>query len=252
MKASLIGMNQEFRFRGEEQSRIETFSDAVFALAITMLIVSTQVPKDFNEMLTFMADVVPFGLCMALIVYIWHEHFVFFLRYGFRNTKVVVLNALLLFFILFYVFPLKFLAKLLVGMYGGFIARLLDYDSTSLIKMSDMIEVGDMSSLMVIYGLGATAIFILLLLMYRYALKQKDILGLNEIEVFDTRSSIYTHAIMASVPALSALVSLLFGRYWFASMISGFLYMAYPIIFSIYGRKRKKKRQTLLSNNIDM
>ena len=33
-----IGMNKEFRFRGEEPGRLENFSDAVFALAITLLL----------------------------------------------------------------------------------------------------------------------------------------------------------------------------------------------------------------------
>lgn len=36
-----VGMNQEFRYRGEEPGRLENFSDAVFALAITLLLIST-------------------------------------------------------------------------------------------------------------------------------------------------------------------------------------------------------------------
>lgn len=243
----MIGMNTEFRFRGKEQTRIETFSDAVFALAITMLIVSTEVPKDFSEMLLFIADIIPFGLCMALIIYIWHEHFIFFIRYGFRNVKIVLLNAVLLFFILFYVFPLKFLAKLLVAIYGNLFMSLFGYDRDTLSGLSSMISNEEMPDLMVIYGLGATSIFLVLYLMYRYALKHKDELELNEIEVFDTQSSLYTHVIMASVPALSALVSIILGGYWFSSMISGFMYMLYPVIFAIFSNKRNKRRKMLLA-----
>ena len=38
-----IGMNKEFRFRGEEAGRLENLSDGIFALAITLLLVSTTV-----------------------------------------------------------------------------------------------------------------------------------------------------------------------------------------------------------------
>ena len=40
----------EFKFRGHEVRRIEAFSDAVFAFAVTLLIVSLEVPKSFGEL----------------------------------------------------------------------------------------------------------------------------------------------------------------------------------------------------------
>ena len=45
----------------------------------------------------------------------------------------------------------------------------------------------DTGSLMIIYGIGAASIFLILMLMYRYALKNSDLLQLNKIEEFDTR-----------------------------------------------------------------
>ena len=36
VKKHYFGMNKEFRHRGEEPGRLENFSDAVFALAITL------------------------------------------------------------------------------------------------------------------------------------------------------------------------------------------------------------------------
>ncbi|WP_157494113.1 TMEM175 family protein [Fulvivirga imtechensis] len=238
-------MNKEFRFRGKEQTRIETFSDAVFALAITMLIVSTEMPKDFTEMLTFVADLLPFGLCMALIVYIWYEHFQFFIRYGFRNPRIVVFNAMLLFVVLFYVYPLKFLAKLLVVIYSNIFMSLFGYERATLSGVQ-MISNEEMPQLMIIYGLGAALVFAILTLMYKYALKKSEELELNEIEMFDTRTSLYTNIIMGSVPLLSVLFAWIFSPYWFSSIISGFTYMLYPGIFAIYGSKRGRKRKLLV------
>ena len=40
-----LGKTTDFRWRGNEISRIEGLSDAVFAFAVTLLVVSLEVPK---------------------------------------------------------------------------------------------------------------------------------------------------------------------------------------------------------------
>ncbi|HVQ38166.1 MAG TPA: TMEM175 family protein, partial [Pyrinomonadaceae bacterium] len=45
-----IGQSGTFRWRGHEISRIEGLSDAVFGFAITLLVVSLEVPKTFTEL----------------------------------------------------------------------------------------------------------------------------------------------------------------------------------------------------------
>ena len=43
-----IGRTGQFRWRGQEITRIEGLSDAVFAFAITLPVVSLEVPKTFK------------------------------------------------------------------------------------------------------------------------------------------------------------------------------------------------------------
>ncbi|MEL7144786.1 MAG: TMEM175 family protein [Bacteroidota bacterium] len=241
-----IGMNKDFRFRGQNQTRLETFSDAVFALSITLLIVSSSVPESFDDMVKVFADFIPFALCMALITYIWYEHFLFFIRFGFRNTKIVLLNAILLFLILFFVYPLKFLSKMLVGIYVRPLIAGFGGNVDWILGPRDMISsVTEMSTVLIVYGLFGTSIFGLMALMYRYALKQKEELALNELEVFDSRTSQRSLIIMSGVPMFSVVLALIFSNSLLGGILSGFSYMLYIPLFIYFGKKAKKQRAVL-------
>src|ERR1700712_5678784 len=104
--------NSGFRFRSHEVMRIEAFSDAVFALAVTLLIVSLEVPKNFEELMVTMRGFFAFGVSFFLLTMIWYEQNIFFRRYGMDDLRTIVLNCTLIFLVLFYVYPLKFLFTL--------------------------------------------------------------------------------------------------------------------------------------------
>ena len=104
--------NKSFRLRGDEVIRIEAFSDAVFAFAVTLLIVSLEVPKSFAELMETMKGFFAFGISFLFLMLIWFGHNIFFRRYALDDVRTIFLNGCLLFIVLFYVYPLKFLATL--------------------------------------------------------------------------------------------------------------------------------------------
>ncbi|MCW5912869.1 MAG: DUF1211 domain-containing protein [Cyclobacteriaceae bacterium] len=230
-----------FRLRGKEPGRLENFSDAIFALAITLLLISTSPPTNFIQVKRFVYDLLPFLACITLIMLIWYEHFMFFLRYGLRNRSMIALNTLFLAIVLFYVYPLKFLTKIIILFPAGYLMG----DQQLLTELKSMIRTEDMGQLMIIYGFGAACVFLVLTQMYRYALSKATELDLSELEKFDTRTSIKTNFLMAIVPIVSVVLALIFIKSWLAGPIAGFVYFLYTPIMFAHGRRADKKRKEL-------
>src|SRR3979411_2612932 len=79
-----------FRIRGREVSRLEGFSDAVFAFAITLLVVSLEVPKTYHELMAVIRGFPAFAICFALIFQVWWRHYKFFRTYDFESDPFVI------------------------------------------------------------------------------------------------------------------------------------------------------------------
>lgn len=199
--------DQNFRWRGREVSRVEAFSDAVFAFAITLLVVSLDVPSTFDDLMATMRGFVAFGLCFALLVHLWYNHFLFFRRYALQDPATITLNAVLLFLVLFYTYPLKFLYVFLTGMFG--------VDSAA----SSVIEPSQVGTLVLVYSVGYLAIFLLYALLFRRGLRYADILGLDALERHETTTTIRIHLVEAGVAALSIVIVLAGGHPAAAGMI---------------------------------
>jgi uncharacterized membrane protein len=221
-----------FQLRGHEVKRIETFSDAVFAFAVTLLIVSLEVPHNFDELMTTMRGFFAFGICFTILVLIWHEQHVFFRRYGMDDAWTIALNCALLFIVLFYVYPLKFLFSLAFSdnIYGSG-------------KSPFSIKSQQLPLLMIVYGVGFILIYSIITLLYIHALGKKTVLDLTATEAFDTRTKIYSQIVMISIGLLSIIVALVLPPK--LADLAGFVYFLIGIALTIYYSRRTKIRRRL-------
>ena len=71
-----------FRMRGQDVTRLESFSDAVFGFALTPLVVSLEVPKSFADLIAAMKGFPAFAVCFAVLAMVWNSHYKFSRRYG--------------------------------------------------------------------------------------------------------------------------------------------------------------------------
>lgn len=194
-------------------SRLEGFSDAVFGFALTLLVVSLEAPKDIGELRRLVAGLVPFALMFAMVVWIWYEHNIFFRRYGLQDTWTVFLNAVLLFVVLFYVYPLKFLTVALVG--PLFMAK---EDMPNLF----VDEGGWFVTLL--YSAGVLAIFATFSLLHRHAWRQRVALALTPEEQLTLRFSTRAHLISMLLAVASVVMLIVLPRYAaFAGMLFGLM-----------------------------
>jgi len=100
-----------------DTSRTEAFSDGVFAIAVTLLVLDLAVPQDevqkhlahgiLHEWPGYLAYVTSF----VVVGGIWLAHHGIFGRLGFVNSRVMRLNLLLLLLVSFLPFPTRLMAQ---------------------------------------------------------------------------------------------------------------------------------------------
>jgi uncharacterized membrane protein len=184
-----------FRLRGTNVSRIDAFSDVVFGFALTLIVVSLQVPKTYDELHQVLLGFVPFLICFVFLISVWWTHFQFFRRYGLHDMRTILINSALLFTLLFYVYPLKFLFTMVVS------------QATSRVPTHFFSNDYQPRELMIVYGAGFAAIYFCLAALYWNAWRQRLHLRLSQLETTLTVVRIWEECGVACVGLICCLVA---------------------------------------------
>jgi len=222
--------------RQSEITRIEAFSDGMIAFAATLLVVSLDAPRTYEELITNLYGFVPFGLSFSALFYMWVVHTGLFRRYPLSDGLSVLMNGILLFTILFFVYPLKFMASSFVSRFAG--------AAGPAVTTWEQLQ-----NLFIIYSCGWIFVFLLFALLYRRAWHVRDALQLTPVEAYDaiTWSRHYMGFVVAGI--LSILVALSG-----VGMIIGLPGLAYGTIGLFVWlnlRSRKKGRAELAATVAD-
>jgi uncharacterized membrane protein len=180
--------------RRHEVTRLEGFSDAVFGFALTLLVVSLDVPENLAGLQDLMRGFLPFGLMFAMICYIWYEHQKFFRRYGLQDALTVAINAILLFVVLFYVYPLKYLTL-------GLLGRPLGMTHTPDLRQSA-------ATVLLMYSGGVILVFGAFVGLYQRAWHLRQSLALTPVELIMLGSARRAHLLSLGLGVVSLGITL--------------------------------------------
>lgn len=222
-----FGKNQGFRWRNaSEISRIEGFSDAVFGFAVTLLVVSLEVPKTYGELMEGMHGFFAFAIAFSILFVIWTNQYKFFRQYGLQDGPTLWLNAGLLFVVLFFTYPLKFL---FTWMTAGLLGR------STMVRLHEgdlvpMVPNGKQGELMVVYGLGYLAVFTMLFLLHLHAWRRRHELELSPVEQWMTRHTLQEQASQMVIAGLSIALAVQGHPAW-----AGYTYLLIMPVLTING-----------------
>jgi uncharacterized membrane protein len=168
----------QFRWRGENVSRVENLSDIIFAMVLTLAALQS-IPSTFDELASLWRGALSIAVCFVLVLLIWRTHHIYFRRYGLDDGWVTTLNALLLFLVLIYIYPLKFMTDFVVTYFTGGYAGAAEIDA--------VLSLAQVPWLYAIYGGFFGAVYLVFALLYAHALRQGEQLELTREERSWTR-----------------------------------------------------------------
>jgi uncharacterized membrane protein len=232
IREQMVGVThgeKNFRWRGGEISRVEGFSDAVFAFAVTLLVVSLEVPKSFHDLMQAMRGFPAFAICFAILANVWFEHYRFFRRYGLQDGYTIFVNCVLLFFLLLYVYPLKFVFS---SMFDGV-----------------QVQVDEARKLFEIYSAGFAAVYFIFSLLYWHAWKFRDALGLSPLEKLKTQQGLADHVAMTVIGLTSILLAWALPPRWVG--LAGWLYFGIGLYYTAAGTFFGRRETKLLATTGD-
>ncbi len=233
-----------FRFRGMKTTRLENLTDTIFGFSITLLVISSEVPKSYVELQASMYSFVGFLFCILLLLSIWNAHRNFFKYYGLQDSTTKVLNFLFLFVLLFYIYPLKYLFSYLgTAIYASIKTSLGDSSQglqLAIKKLSQSnLSTDQWSDIMIRFGLGLFLIYLIFMLLHVNAFKKRKELKMNKKECYLTKTYIQLYGILLAIISLSISIVLIFGGKH--SDTAGFVYLLIPFVLPFHRRFREKR-----------
>jgi uncharacterized membrane protein len=229
-KLDSLAMRGGYRLRGEGMTRLEVFSDAAFAFAVTMLVISlSSIPKDFEELVLAIKGIPSFAASFSVMMVIWFAHRRWSQRFGLDDGISALLTIILVFVVLVYVYPLKLIMDLMFfGFSGNWFPTEFQVTSTS-----------EVAGLVAFFSAGFLMIALILLGLYRRVSVKKDELCLSHLEQLLVRKEQLNWAVQVVASLLSTSFALVFMSS--IGYLAGILFALTPVILPIVTLRVRKQ-----------
>ncbi len=229
-----LPVEHEFRLRGLEVSRLDTFIDAAFAFVLTLLVISfDEIPSSFADMVDAMKRIPAFAFSFAALMMFWLAHRRWSRRYGVEDSRTIPLSLVIIFVVLVYVYPLRTISEeLFADLSGGY------FPSNFRTRNDD-----ESRGILVFFSAGFLTLSLLFNQLYRVTLPHSTSLALNEIELRFTRVNMHAWAVAASFGLVSILLALTVPDSWVP--VAGYLYFGLLLAMALpsYLDRRSRARE---------
>ena len=233
MNLENLPVEKGFRIRGASMTRVETFADAAFAFALTLLVISVDdVPSSYAEFQAALKSVPVFFACLGQMIMFWIGHHKWSRRYGLDDLVSLWLTVFLIAGLLVLVYPLRVVMSLGFGQVsGGWLPTAFE------------VTTGQISTIFVFYGLAFASLSGIILGLYAYAWQRRELLELNELERFDTVQSVTLWAALSSIGLVSSLIAFL--NPTDDSGLAGWFYWSLFVPFVWINARARSRRRAL-------
>ena len=221
-----------FRLRGIEMTRLETFIDAAFAFAITMLVIAgNQIPDDVGKLLGAFKNVPAFVTSVIVLGIFWRGHWLWSRRYGLEDGISTLISWAMIVTLLIYIYPLNAIFSSMWNLLSGSrVGHTMGAQSDEQIR-----------AVFAIFSLGFCAIAIEVVLLHVRAWQLRGALRLNERERSMTRAEIEGWSLAVGVGLISFALALTLPMQQIAW--SGWVYFSMAVLVPVqrFLRARKKR-----------
>jgi uncharacterized membrane protein len=196
----------------ELTGRIDNFTDAAFAFAVTLMVVGAGgSAADQSTLESAVAAIPSFAIGFAIIGLFWFSHLLWRALRGVGDARSLLLTLLLIFAVLTYIVPLRSMALSFAAFLSG----------------NSGAYRGSLGQLFTVYGAGFTAMSAITVLLFRDALRNP---ALDAQKRREALGQSWIWVILAATGAASTVLATLPGPHLFAP----FLYATLPLTIGVF------------------
>ena len=193
-------------------SRLDNFTDAAFAFAVTLLVIGgNESPTNHSMLAGAVAEVPAFAIGFAIIAMFWFAHLRWRRCRGDGDWLSAVLTVLLVFLVLVYVQPMRAMARSLSTFLGG----------------SGQPFEGDLGDLFLVYGAGFVAMAAATAALFAEAQRNPALASAE-------RKAVRGEMLIWLILLATGLVSILLAAFDATEKIAPLLYATLPISIGLF------------------
>jgi len=217
-----------------EMTRLETFIDAAFAFAVTMMVIGgQQIPTDIETLLNAFKNVPAFVTSTLVLGIFWRGHWKWSRRYGLEDGVSILISWAMLMTILIYIYPLKIVFDAMWYLLSNHrFGRTITAQTTEQVR-----------ELFAIYALGFIAIALQVLLLNLRAWQLREPLRLDARERAIALAEVGGWCVPVGIGLTSLVLALTMPPDKIAW--SGWVYFSLAILMRIYSRFVKRRARLM-------